>query len=358
MGNKVNHYYNGIQWMQLPNGGITDAELTITDGVGGTGSGAVVANRFISMKDSNDTLWVLAGTDNTANNYKAKLFSITSAGVKSMVWLNWASSGYIPDNTGQPQIQESRDGLSILVKGNYNQAAVYMFTKATFASKAGLPDASRIIATGDTFKTFNTCTHIAVYQDQYVWRRVGYDIYLNDYTNMTQKGIDGVIGSAVNCHCLLKTNRPSPTYIGGTWCVVNGNYLSIYIYNEITISHQALIPANISTAIVMHEDKWGNIVYMTNESPAKLCKGTITWSGTTPVYTAIGNITLGSQCYTFDTDIDGNYFYSNAGGTWMIPANTAVDENFSAIGTHIKIRNVGMTTYNNSLTGYFPATKG
>jgi len=63
------------------------------------------------------------------------------------------------------------------------------------------------------------------------------------------------------------------------------------------------------------------------------------------------------QCYTFDTNVDGDYFYSNAGGTWRIPANTQQGQAFSAIENHVKIRNVGMSTYNNSLTGYFPATK-
>jgi hypothetical protein len=108
---------------------------------------------------------------------------------------------------------------------------------------------------------------------------------------------------------------------------------------------------NYPSLKIVKVDKWNNVCAMSASSPAKLYK--FNDNGT-----LIGSITLGSQCFTFDTDIDGNYFYSNAGGTWMIPANAVVDENFSAIGNHIKIRNVGMTTYNNSLTGYFPATKG
>jgi hypothetical protein len=312
------------------------------------------------MKDSNDTLWVLAGTSSAMWGYRAKLFSITSAGVKSMVWLDWDNSGIIVDNPSQPQIQESRDGLSLLIKGNYTtrQAVVYMFTKATFASKAGLPDASRIIEISDTFKTFPASNNISVYKDQYVWRQYSTTLYIYDYSSMTEKYSLALTGSGEQCHCLLKDNKPSDSYVGGTWCGISGAYFNVCIYNGISMTNQYLFPTNAANAISLHEDKWGNIVYMTNESPAKLYKGTITWTGTTPVFTAIGNITLGSQCYTLDTDIDGNYFYSNAGGTWMIPANTSAGQVFSAIGTHIKIRNAGMPTYNNSLTGYFPATKG
>lgn len=97
-------------------------------------------------------------------------------------------------------------------------------------------------------------------------------------------------------------------------------------------------------------DKWGDLIIITNTGTAS----TLLKYSTAGV--KIGDtITLSGAMYNLNTDKDGNYYYSNALGTYKVPKNTAQGQAIAPLVDHIKIRDNGMTTFGNNISGYNPA---
>lgn len=360
MGNKVNHYYNGIQWTQMPNGGIADSELTITDIAGGAGNSAGAANRFISLKASDDTMYVLAGTTNTSYNWRGKLFIIDKLGNKSMVYLDWNQSGVIQDRAIQPQLQEMGNG-DILIKGNCYSTIlvpVYVFTKAKIMERAD--EVEKILATTDAIKTFPTSAQCCVYKNLYLWRLYGSTVYIYDYSDASLRTSIGV--NTPDGMTLIPLN-PVANSVAGTLFLC-GYFSGIIVYVN-NVLNTYFITTGVSNDRFF-VDKWNNVCSIYEAGYGAVTDRIIyKWKLNTngQGITSIGNITLTGKggVWTFDTDINGNYYYSNATGTWKIPANTEADQNFYTVDDinkpHVKIRNAGWLTYNNSIAGWNPSAK-
>lgn len=333
---KAVHYNNGNIWQQF---GLDVADYTLITGQ--------MANQFCCIKDSKDNLFVFCGADTSAggdSGGKGKIIRISSTGVKTSATLNWNYSCY-------PQVKAAihRDELHAMIETYTSNPSLsqklYWSIPLDFANGDLISEPSEKIASADS--------KFAIYQDRYIWVASGTSVKIYDYTTKAELA-SYTIGTLTYANILVDTDNVC--YVSFKSSSATFNQLVKLVYNNTpTLQPTTIIaneyPTSDFKALVLKQmliDKYGDLIILTNSgTESTLMKYT---TAGVQVGTAL---TLGGDYYNLNTDKDGNYYYSNALGTYKILANTAQGQAFTGVGT--KIRDSGMTTYGNNITGYSPA---
>ena len=323
---KAVQYYNGTDYTQF---GLDVADYTIRSGV--------YADLFYSIKTTNDDCYIItASTGNNSSN-RAKIIKIDKDGNKKVATVGLSNSTYTGVGANPFFFIEQRNGSiwcrsylgstwSIWIVPEFNDGDI--LTPSSIGLIVNYP--------------------IALYQDRYIWSASGTTVKIYDYTTKAELAS----GSMQNVWYSIVVAVDNSLY---TIEVVNGKgFVRKYEYLNTTTLQITKLNTEVTDLLNTKQlllDKYGDLIILTNSGTAS----------TLLKYTTAGvqigtTLNLGGAFYNLNTDKDGNYYYSNALGTYKITANTAQGEAFTGVGT--KIRGSGMTTYGNNITNYNPAVFG
>jgi hypothetical protein len=333
---KAAHYYNGASWQQF---GVTEADITLATGV--------IANHFVSIKDSGDNLYVWCGKIGATGGTRANIIKITSAGVKTV--------GYIPNGSGSLNIaglptmmlDRSEDMMWIAFTTSYGSTQYILYSFPTTFN-----DAQDVTLTQFKNNLGYADVRFSIYQDRYIWVASGSTVKIYDYETKAELASVSVTAVPIYNICCDVNNTLFLTSKSGYYQDIHS--IKFNGSNTLTDSILAHIYSISDTFISNNKqimiDSFGDLIILTNSGTvSRLLKYNI--SGT-----LIHNLNLVNSYYNLYTDSQGNYYYSNALATYKIAANTAQGQNFTGTGT--KILDSGMTTYGNDITGYNPAVFG
>ncbi len=318
-------YYNGIDYTQFA---LDVADYTIS---------SVVCDTFHCIKDSQDTIYIYCSK--TGTNVFRKIIKITSAGVKTVTQ---STTGF--HSNAKVLLCLSRDEsrlyfidnpTSTLAQSRLQYVSVSDLTGSNYTPVEGLTN-------GTTYAdSFN------LYQDRYIWVASGTTVKIYDYTTKAELASNSTVNNA-----FITVNTDNVCYMLSGDGTGETFVLKKAVFNPNTLTLTNLTSDGIARfAKQLLIDKYGDLIILTNSGTAS----------TLLKYTTAGvqigtTLTLGGAFYNLNTDKDGNYYYSNALGTYKIVANTAQGQAFTGVGT--KIRGSGMTTYGSNITGYAPAVFG
>lgn len=307
----------------------------------------VIADRFFSVKDSNDTCYVICWS--STNQTWHKIIKITSSGVITRARFKFSDDSFVSNNVAYftPHYILSRDELSIFagaeLQSATNNCIIQIF----------LNFINDVDFTVEKYFTSGAPVISAIYQDRYIWVASGTTVKIYDYTTKAE------LASVV-----VSNSHGNMSYPNSICCDVYNNlyiharfqncydYCNKIIFNGLSLNQGIIITEDIQrTAKQMLLDKYGDLIILTNSGTAS----------TLLKYTTAGvqvgaTLDLGGAFYNLNTDKDGNYYYSNALGTYKIAANSAQGQAFTGVGS--KIRGNGMTSYGSNITGYAPAVFG
>lgn len=325
-------YYNGTDYTQF---GLDVADYTIS---------SVVCDTFHCIKDSQDTIYIYCSK--TGTNVFRKIIKITSTGVKtvtqSTTGLHSNAKVSLCLSRDESRLYFIDNPTSTLAQSRLQYVSVSDLTGSNYTPVEGLTN-------GTTYAdSFN------LYQDRYIWVASGTTVKIYDYTTKVSLDPNGSVASFAEVgsmdiggeNILYSLSRDSTD---PSWSTA-GLYKSVFNGTD-TITSTQLVADVIAYPRQLLLDKYGNLIILTNYGTAS----------TLLKYTTAGvqvgtTLSLGGAFYNLNTDKDGNYYYSNALGTYKITANTTQGEAFTGVGT--KIRGSGMTTYGSNITGYAPAVFG
>ena len=322
-------YYNGTEWQQF---GLTTADVTLSDGS--------IASSFYSIKDSNDTLYVLCGRT-TDSPRKAKIIKIPKTGIYTI--RNMVNFDTGAENTGnwaanniQHDMAISRDGLYLFVTTSTNNADNQCIHKIPISALTG-GDMANYRWSID----YNANIKFAIYQDRYIWVASGTTIKIYDYTTKAE------LASVVSTNTTAAISCDMQGNLYGIEQYFDNEFrakITKHIFNGISTITSSAITGGIS--IYHYEkqlliDKWGDLIILTNSGTGS----------TLMKYTSTGvqvgtTLALQAPMYNLNVDKDGAILYSNDLGTYKIPKNTQGQQAL-VLGT--KIRDTGMTTYGNRM---------
>lgn len=327
---KAVQYYNGSNWQQF---GITTADITSLDGG--------VFTIFNVIKDSNDNTYIWCGFPDSSK--RGRIIKVDRSGNKTYVNLNW---NYTASSTNS--------GATVSIFLNRAEDEIWYYGYYTGTNSKILVTAfgdinTRVSRVEIGLETANP-RQIGIYQDRYIWVSVGSTVYIYDYDTKAELASVNLIGdwqgtTGISC------SADNTLYIIGR-STYYGLQISKFEFNGVNIFAKTdySITDNFNTKQLLI-DRFGDLIILTNSGSAStLLKYTTTGVqiGTTLV--------LGGAFYNLNTDRVGNYYYSNALGTYKITANTAQGQAFTGTGT--LIRSSGMTTYGNNITNFNPSVFG
>lgn len=342
---------SGVDWTQLPVGGLTTADITL--------QGGTVSNYFESLKDSNDNLYIYCGYPSVTYNsdIPGKIIKITSTGVKTFANLISSAAGYSTcySNVGGT-ILLSRDEQTLFVA--CGQSAYGNKSVDVDVSLLADPAVDINVTTGKMTKD----SYNRIFRDLYVWKATGTFVYIYTYSTMVQlaskeirfQGNGTFMGTSCTSLCCSSDNElyyinRSGFYIGDVRITSNISKITFNGSDTISYTPIATLSANYSVEYYNKQmviDKFNDLIILTNSgSTSNLLKYTTAGA-------LIDEISLGGSYYNLNTDYLGNYYYSNALNYYKIPAGTAQGQVFNSPS---KIRDTGSTSYNNNDTGYYPS---
>lgn len=327
--------------VQYLKGGVLQAQfgLDVEDyRIKDSGTGDLVANQFYAIKDSQDNCYIYCG--HTEAYYKPKIIKISNGGIKTVS--QCLTNMYVQS---EPiQLTLSRDEQTLFYESKFGSPSrnIYSLPVSDLLSETFTP--VNILFIG------NDGCRFALYQDRYIWGASGTTVKIYDYTTKVELASVTVINSGINCIVCTSGNELYICQYGG-----DGYWMKKVTF----INNDTLIVTNLVSDFTTNPlyykqliiDKYGDLICLTNDGAAS----------TLLKYTTEGvqvgtELTLGGAFYNLNTDALGNYYYSNALGSYKIAANTAQGQAFSGLG--VLRRGSGMTTYGNNTEGYNPAVFG
>jgi hypothetical protein len=331
---KAVQYYNGLNWQQF---GLTTQDILIE-----YANLDVVANNFHTVKDSNDNIYISCFPLNNQSSGVApeygKIIKIDKLGNKTISKIGLWYKAYTAENQGVMIL--SRDETKLFVS-QINAAGKREIATVDIAD---IVDDQTITTTA--FMNTSTTSHkFAIYQDRYIWVASGSTVKIYDYETKAELASASTTNTVFSL-CCSDTNTLYITDYNQQIKKLVFNGVSIITVTALTVLQTQLV--NVKQLLI---DKWGDLIILTNS-------GTVS---TLLKYTTAGvqigtTLGLSGASYNLNTDYEGNYYYSNALGTYKITANTAQGQAFTGTGT--LIRSSGMTTYGNNITNFNPSVFG
>jgi len=338
---KVGQYWNGTDWEQF---GLTTADITL-----GLGWQSIVeqATYFISIKDSDDNLYMLCGKSGLSSS-RAKFIKITKTGIKTIATLNYDYSASLDYHTYYTNnMVLSRDNQSIVCTlrkpGGSNDISSIYELPTVF-------DDGTAIAPINFFPTlaYSSVAKFAIYKDLYIWVASGNTVKIYDYTTKAELASVSP-GESGYLICCDNNNTAYALYHS-----IDTLTLRKITFNGYTLSNTLIFNGNIGYAYYTPKqlliDPFGDLIILTNSGTAS------TLLKYTTAGVQIGTaITLANPSYNLNVDIDGNYFYYTALAEYMVPANATAGQPIKPLNEHIPTRGTGIVGYGSNTTGYQPS---
>ncbi len=295
-----------------------------------TPSPLVIANRFISVKDSqNNTYTLCVSSDSGLQSTKAKIIKIEPNGIKKIATLNWDYSGYVAPNAAII-LHRDETKCSLLNLGGDKS---YWTVSLDFADGAMIAEPT---------VAFNSAVKFAIYKDRYIWVASTTTVKIYNYDTKAE-----LASLAVTAGSLIACSSDNTLYgINESWF---NNGISKYIFNGVdTITRTA-----ISTGIADDQikqlliDRFGDLIILTNTGTAStLLKysniGTLIDTVNLSVGTNKG--AYGLQVYSKDNGTKCWVQFGNDLGTWKTAETTAQGQVFGAV-SKLSAVNTGELTY-------------
>jgi hypothetical protein len=332
---KIGQYWNGTTWAQLPAGGLTTADITLQSGG--------VANVFYTMKDKDDSLFILCYLTTTPNGL-AKIIRITKNGIKTTA--NWGNIYSRVPPTSKTPLLLTRDNTTIFAVDG-NNATIW-------ALPTNFADGDTLNATISSAMSSWVNGSAAIYKDLYIWVASGRTVKIYDYTTKVELASVNIesYGAVISISCSTD-NELYLAYSGGD----SNHYLYKLTFDGInTITKTNLLyTGNYSTITKqLLIDPFGDLIILTNSGTAS------TLLKYTTAGAQIGTaITLANPSYNLNIGKlknDGSYklYYQTALKTFSVN-NTTANAAIPALLNHVEIRGTGNTGFGSNYTGQQPS---
>lgn len=320
-------FFNGASWYQHL--------LTASDILVGSG---IPANIFFSLIDKDETTYIYCGYTGIGSTNRGKLIAIDNLGNKRVATLNWNHSASEIMTTNVKMVELRNGNIMLMVRGSSSVVRVYEIS-TSFLDGASISEPSPI--------NVNSTANFEVYKEDYIW------IALTSGTvilyNYARTQIDSIVltGSVTSMKAdilnnLYYTLQGPPALLG---------VITFDGIDEISNTDLNLVDVeeNIKEMII---DKWSDLILIS------VLAGSSILAKFDNNGVGINTIPVATNIYGLDTDYKGNYYYSNGLETYQITANVAQGDPIDDLVNHVLLRNTGVFTYNNNITGYNPAVKG
>ena len=261
MANKAAHYWNGTTWTQLPNAGLTEADITIR-----YANVNIVANNFHSVKDSKDNIYIscfpINNQDTGQDGNYGKIIKISKDGTKSIAYVNQWYKAYTNENQGDMVLSKDESRLYVQNIGGNGYREICYLNVADITNGA-------TVATSAFLNTSTVMNKFAIYQDLYIWVASGTTVKIYDYTTRQELASRTVTNTTGAIVCDKENNLYRIEFY------LAGDYRAKI--NKLTFDGISTIssPTDITGSIGLYNyekqliiDKCGDLIILTNSDTA------------------------------------------------------------------------------------------